>query len=80
LWSFPNNNGHDVQHLKNGNILIVTNEVQEVTPAKEIVWKVGRPLIRTAEAAQRLANSDSERQRARELLDRIAKARAGGGE
>jgi outer membrane protein assembly factor BamB len=56
LWSFPNNNGHDVQLLKNGNILIVTNEVQEVTPAKEIVWRVGRPLIRTAEAAQRLEN------------------------
>ena len=33
-----------------------------------------------AEAAQRLANTDSERQRAKELLDRIAKARAGGGE
>ncbi len=31
-----------------------------------------------AEAAQRLANTDSERQRARELLDHIAKARAGG--
>jgi phosphoglycerate dehydrogenase-like enzyme len=23
LWAFPNNNGHDVQLLKNGNILIV---------------------------------------------------------
>jgi sugar lactone lactonase YvrE len=56
LWSFPNNNGHDVQLLKNGNILIVTREVQEVTPAKEIVWRVGRPLIQNAEAAQRLEN------------------------
>jgi tetratricopeptide (TPR) repeat protein len=33
-----------------------------------------------AEAAQRLATTDGERQRARELLERIAKARAGGGE
>ena len=35
LWAFPNNNGHDVQLLKNGNVLIVTGEVQEVTPDKE---------------------------------------------
>jgi len=26
LWAFPNN-GHDVQLLKNGNVLIVTGEV-----------------------------------------------------
>jgi outer membrane protein assembly factor BamB len=56
LWEFPNNNGHDVQLLKNGNVLIVTGEVQEVTPAKEIVWKVGKPLVQNAEAAQRLEN------------------------
>src|SRR6187551_1160988 len=56
LWDFPNNNGHDVQLLKNGNILIVTGEVQEVSPAKEIVWKVGKPTIVKAEAAQRLDN------------------------
>jgi len=46
LWEFPNNNGHDVQLLKNGNLLIVTGEVQEVTPDKKIVWRVGRPTIR----------------------------------
>jgi outer membrane protein assembly factor BamB len=56
LWEFPNNNGHDVQLLENGNVLIVTGEVQEVTPEKEIVWRVGRPLVRKAEAAQRLKN------------------------
>jgi outer membrane protein assembly factor BamB len=56
LWEFPNNNGHDVQLLKNGNLLIVTGEVQEVTPAKEIVWRVGKPTIQKAEAAQRLEN------------------------
>ncbi len=32
-----------------------------------------------AQAAQTLAATDNERQRARELLDLIAKARAGGG-
>jgi outer membrane protein assembly factor BamB len=56
LWNFPNNNGHDVQLLKNGNILIVTGEVQEVTPDKQIVWRVGRPTVQNAEAAQRLEN------------------------
>jgi hypothetical protein len=33
-----------------------------------------------AQAAQRLATTDSERQRAKELVDLIAKARAGGSE
>ena len=27
LWDCPNNNGHDVQLLKNGHVLIVTGEV-----------------------------------------------------
>lgn len=56
LWEFPNNNGHDVQLLKNGNLLIVTGEVQEVTPDKTIVWSVGKPIVQKAEAAQRLEN------------------------
>ena len=56
LWEFPNNNGHDVQLLKNGNVLIVTGEVQEVTPDKQIVWRVGKPTVQNAEAAQRLDN------------------------
>jgi hypothetical protein len=56
LWEFPNNNGHDVQLLKNGNVLIVTGEVQEVTPEKQIVWRVGKPTVQNAEAAQRLDN------------------------
>ena len=56
LWDFPNNNGHDVQLLKNGNVLIVTGEVQEVSPDKTIVWKVGKPAVQNAEAAQRLDN------------------------
>src|SRR4051812_48715001 len=56
LWSAPNNNGHDVQLLKNGNLLIVTNQVQEISPDKKVVWSIGRPTIQTAEAAQRLEN------------------------
>jgi outer membrane protein assembly factor BamB len=56
LWECPNNNGHDVQLLKNGNVLIVTGEVQEIDPNKNIVWKVGKPTVDNAEAAQRLDN------------------------
>src|SRR5262245_21616580 len=56
LWDCPNNNGHDVQLLKNGHVLIVTGEVREVDTDKNIVWKVGKPTIQNAEAAQRLDN------------------------
>src|SRR5258708_13831938 len=59
LWAFPNNNGHDVQLLKNGNILIVTGEVQEVTPNKKVVWQLGKPTVEIAEAAQRLDNGNT---------------------
>ena len=59
LWAFPNNNGHDVQLLKNGNILIVTGEVQEVTPDKKVVWQLGKPAVEIAEAAQRLDNGNT---------------------
>jgi Mala s 1-like protein len=56
LWDCPNNNGHDVQLLKNGHVLIVTGEVQEVDPDRNIVWRVGKPTVESAEAAQRLDN------------------------
>lgn len=56
LWDCPNNNGHDVQLLKNGNVLIVTGEVQEVDADKKVVWRVGKPTIENAESAQRLDN------------------------
>jgi hypothetical protein len=59
LWDVPNNNGHDVQLLKNGNVLIVTGEVQEISPDKKIVWSVGKPLVQNAEAAQRLDNGNT---------------------
>jgi len=59
LWSVPNNNGHDVQLLKNGNLLLVSpgaaaGEVQEVTPDKKLVWHLGKPAVTNSEAAQRL--------------------------
>jgi hypothetical protein len=56
LWDCPNNNGHDVQLLKNGNVLIVTGEVQEIAPDKSIVHRIGKPTIENAESAQRLDN------------------------
>jgi hypothetical protein len=56
LWDCPNNNGHDVQLLKNGNVLIVTGEVQEIDPNKNVVWKIGKPTVENAESAQRLDN------------------------
>ncbi len=56
LWDCPNNNGHDVQLLKNGHVLIVTGEVQEIDADKNIVWKVGKPTVDNAESAQRLDN------------------------
>jgi hypothetical protein len=56
LWDCPNNNGHDVQLLKNGHVLIVTGEVEEIDADKNIVWKVGKPTVENAESAQRLDN------------------------
>ena len=59
LWEFPNRSAHDVQVLANGNILINPRGVQEVTPDKKIVWEVGEPLVKHAEACQRLANGNT---------------------
>jgi hypothetical protein len=59
LWEFPNHNAHDVQLLPNGNVLINPGSVQEVTPDKKVVWEVGRPLVKSAEACQRLANGNT---------------------
>ncbi len=57
LWDAPNGNGHDVQVLPNKNVLLVHgNVVEEVTPDKKVVWKVGAPLVAAAESAQRLPN------------------------
>lgn len=57
LWDAPNNNGHDVQRLPNGNLLINNPpSVQEIDRNRKVVWEVGPPLIRSAESCQRLAN------------------------
>lgn len=59
LWEFPNRNAHDVQVLVNGNILINPRGVQEVTPDKKVVWEIGEPIVKHAEACQRLPNGNT---------------------
>ena len=60
LWDATNNNGHDVQLLPGGNLLIVNGQgVQEVAPDKSVVWEVGKPVVQSAESAQRLANGNT---------------------
>lgn len=59
LWEFPNRNAHDVQVLANGNVLINPRGVQEVTPDKKVVWEIGEPIVKYAEACQRLANGNT---------------------
>ncbi len=57
LWDIPNGNGHDVQVLANGNVVLNNgNVVQEVTPEKKVVWEVGKPIVQSAESVQRLPN------------------------
>jgi outer membrane protein assembly factor BamB len=57
LWSARNDNGHDVQLLPNGNLLIVCGPtVQEIDKDKTVVHEIGKPAIQSAESAQRLAN------------------------
>jgi outer membrane protein assembly factor BamB len=59
VWDCPNRNGHDVQLLPNGNVLIVTGKVQEISPDKKVVWELGSPTIKFAESAQRLPNGNT---------------------
>lgn len=60
LWDATNNNGHDVQLLPGGNLLIVNGSaVQEIDRDKKVVWEVGSPIIKSAESAQRLANGNT---------------------
>lgn len=60
LWDAPNRRGHDVQALRNGNVLIVNGPVvQEVAPDKRVVWEIGKPLVEEAESAQRLPNGNT---------------------
>jgi hypothetical protein len=59
LWDVPNHNGHDVQLLPSGNVLIVTGKVQEIDPDKKVVWELGAPTVKYAESAQRLPNGNT---------------------
>ncbi|HEX8913817.1 MAG TPA: PQQ-binding-like beta-propeller repeat protein [Humisphaera sp.] len=57
LWEAENNNGHDVQLLKNGNVLVnCPPAVREYSPDGKVVWEVGKDVIGGAESAQRLDN------------------------
>jgi hypothetical protein len=56
LWEADNNNGHDVQVLKNGNVLVnFPPSVREYSPDGKVVWEVGKE-VGGAESAQRLDN------------------------
>jgi hypothetical protein len=60
LWDAPNGNGHDVQLLPNKNLLIVHgNWVEEIDPDRKVVWKVGSPVVKSAESAQRLPSGNT---------------------
>ena len=60
LWDARNDNGHDVQLLANGNLLIVCGRtVQEVNPDKKVVREIGKPVVEAAESAQRLKNGNT---------------------
>ena len=57
LWEARNDNGHDVQLLPNGDLLIVRGPtVQEIDKDKKVVHEIGKPIIQGAESAQRLPN------------------------
>jgi outer membrane protein assembly factor BamB len=76
LWEARNDNGHDVQLLPNGNLLIVCGPtVQEIDKDKKVVHEIGRPTIAAAESAQRLPNghtvvADNGKHRVVELDDK----------
>jgi outer membrane protein assembly factor BamB len=57
LWKAANNNGHDVQVLENGNVLVnCPPSVREYHPDGQIVWEVGKEIAADPESAQRLRN------------------------
>jgi len=60
LWEAPNNNGHDVQLLKNGNVLVNCPPfVREYSPDGKTVWEVGKEVASGPESAQRLDNGNT---------------------
>jgi outer membrane protein assembly factor BamB len=57
LWKARNNNGHDVQLLENGNVLVnCPPTVREYTPEGKVVWEAGKDIAAEPESAQRLRN------------------------
>ena len=57
LWKAENNNGHDVQVLENGNVLVnCPPSVREYGPDGKIVWEAGKEVAADPESAQRLRN------------------------
>jgi outer membrane protein assembly factor BamB len=57
LWKARNNNGHDVQLLENGNVLVnCPPTVREYTPEGKVVWEAGKNIAAEPESAQRLPN------------------------
>jgi hypothetical protein len=55
LWKAANNNGHDVQVLENGNVLVnCPPSVREYAPDGKIVWEAGKDVAADPESAQRL--------------------------
>ena len=57
LWKARNNNGHDVQVLENGNVLVnCPPSVREYAPDGKIVWEAGKEVAADPESAQRLHN------------------------
>jgi hypothetical protein len=57
LWQADNNNGQDVQVLKNGNVLVnCLPNVREYSPDGKVVWEVGREIAGTPDSVERLEN------------------------
>ncbi|MDR0703542.1 MAG: hypothetical protein LBF88_00985 [Planctomycetaceae bacterium] len=59
-WEYPAGNIHDVQLLKNGNILFADSNVIEITPDKKIVFQYTPPNGKEGSfACQRLDNGNT---------------------
>jgi outer membrane protein assembly factor BamB len=59
-WEAANNNGHDVQVLENGHVLVnCPPGVREYAPDGKIVWEAGKEVAADPESAQRLANGNT---------------------
>jgi outer membrane protein assembly factor BamB len=60
LWAAQNNNGHDVQLLANGNVLVnCPPTVREYAPDGKIVWETSKGVAADPESAQRLPNGNT---------------------